>query len=233
MVVAPSADVVRLFTHRVDQYALFMRAVFYPQGLRAYFRAAPFLQPHLRVLDAGCGTGAVSLAFRNAMLSRGFALGPMHGFDLTPAMLERFKTKLAQSTSQIELRQADVLRLETLPHEPIRFDRVCFDARIPADRQAGRCARRPASASAPSWPACRVHYAAQYAHPAVDRQMVGQQPVQTIGAGADLQPSRFQTGDLFIVPTSLRSFGDVGTHCRSRRRGLVTLVDAFRMRVHQ
>src|SRR5262245_53361841 len=122
MAVAQSDDVVRFFTHRVDQYALFIQALFYRQGLQAYFRAAPFLQSHLRVLDAGCGTGAVSLAFRDAMLSRGFAPGPMHAFDLTPAMLERFKTKLARSASDIELCQADVLRLETLPHEWHGYD---------------------------------------------------------------------------------------------------------------
>jgi ubiquinone/menaquinone biosynthesis C-methylase UbiE len=124
MAVARSADVVRFFTHRVDQYAMFIRAVLYPQGLRAYFRAAPFLRSHLRVLDAGCGTGAVSFALRDAMLSRGFALGPMHAFDLTPAMLERFKTKLAGSTPEIELRQADVLRLDTLPHEWHEYDLI-------------------------------------------------------------------------------------------------------------
>ena len=54
--------------------------------------AAPAAGP--RELDAGRGTGVVTLALRDAMLRRGIEKRTRHGFDLTPAMLERFPETL-------------------------------------------------------------------------------------------------------------------------------------------
>jgi ubiquinone/menaquinone biosynthesis C-methylase UbiE len=110
-----SSDVVRLFTDRTDRYERFIRAVLYPEGIRAYFRAASFLRSGLRVLDAGCGTGVVTLGLHEALVRRGFAPGPLHAFDLTPAMLARFRQRLAQGQAVVELAEADVLRLDRLP----------------------------------------------------------------------------------------------------------------------
>jgi hypothetical protein len=45
---------------------------------------SPLLRSGIRVLDAGCGTGAVLLALHEAIVARGFVPGPLHGFDLTP-----------------------------------------------------------------------------------------------------------------------------------------------------
>ena len=49
---------------------------------------SPLLRSDMRVLDAGCGTGAVLLALREALGTRGLVHGPFHGFDITPAMLD-------------------------------------------------------------------------------------------------------------------------------------------------
>jgi len=110
-----TCDVVRLFTTRTDSYARFIRAVLYPQGLRAFFQAVPFLKPGVRVLDAGCGTGVVTLGLYYALVRRGFVPALMHGFDLTPAMLERFRDRLNHERISVELAKADVLRLDELP----------------------------------------------------------------------------------------------------------------------
>lgn len=56
----------QLFTERHDTYVRFIRAMRYPQGLRAYFLASSLLCPGVRVLDAGCGTGALTLAVYDA-----------------------------------------------------------------------------------------------------------------------------------------------------------------------
>ena len=45
-------------------------------------------------LDGGRGNGVVTLALRDAMLRRGIEKRTRHGFDLTPAMLERFPETL-------------------------------------------------------------------------------------------------------------------------------------------
>jgi ubiquinone/menaquinone biosynthesis C-methylase UbiE len=109
-------DPVQLFSERSESYVRFVRFVRYPQGIRAHFLASPVLRSGLRVLDAGCGTGIVTLALREALLRRGMTPEAMHGFDLTAAMLERFRGTLrAQSIEGIDLAQADVLELQALP----------------------------------------------------------------------------------------------------------------------
>ncbi|MEO7436690.1 MAG: class I SAM-dependent methyltransferase [Candidatus Binatia bacterium] len=112
-----SADARRLFTERPDAYARFIRFVLYPQGLRAYFLASPLLhRPGLRVLEAGCGTGALTLAVVDAAERRAVPLGALDAFDLTPAMLDRLRTTLVdRGRTDITLAEANVLQLDRLP----------------------------------------------------------------------------------------------------------------------
>jgi SAM-dependent methyltransferase len=105
-----------LFTRRRAAYARFIRAMRYPQGLRAFFRASPLLEPGLRVLEAGSGTGALTLAFLDACASRGTPPRAFHAFDLTPAMLLDLRAALERrGSSDVELAEADVLDLDALP----------------------------------------------------------------------------------------------------------------------
>jgi SAM-dependent methyltransferase len=114
-----------LFATRADSYARFIGLVLYPQGLRRYFLTSPLLRAGQRVLDAGCGTGAVTLALREALARRGLAPAVLHGFDLTPAMLARFRERLyAQRIEGVETAEADVLHLETLPDSWRSYDLI-------------------------------------------------------------------------------------------------------------
>jgi SAM-dependent methyltransferase len=109
-------DARQLFTERHDTYVRFIRAVLYPQGLRSYFLVSPLLRAGVRVLDAGCGTGALTLAVYDASLRRGIPLGSLNGFDLTPAMLGQLRATLERrSIRGIELVEANVLGLDALP----------------------------------------------------------------------------------------------------------------------
>ena len=89
-----SADVRQLFTERPDIYARFIRAMRYPQGLRAFWHASPLLRPGLRILEAGCGTGALTFGVWDAAERRGIRLGAFDAFDLTPAMLDRLRASM-------------------------------------------------------------------------------------------------------------------------------------------
>jgi ubiquinone/menaquinone biosynthesis C-methylase UbiE len=137
---AIAADPVGLFSRRSGSYDRFINLVRYPQGLRAYFRRSPLLRSGLRILDAGCGTGALTLAVRDALVARGMTPGPMWAFDLTPAMLDCLRAKLtAAGVDGVELTQADVLRLNALPAGWKDYDLVVTASMleyVPRDRFA-------------------------------------------------------------------------------------------------
>jgi len=123
--VTAMSDPSRLFTEKHGCYARFIRFVRYPQGIRAFFLRSPLLRSGLRVLDAGCGTGIVTLAVRDALVRRGLTPGLLHAFDLTPAMLERFhNTLLTRGIEGVETAQANVLDLDTLPAAWTQYDLV-------------------------------------------------------------------------------------------------------------
>ncbi len=114
MTLAP--DPRRLYTERLDAYTRFIRAVGYPQGLRAFWLASPLLRPRMRVLDAGCGAGALTLAVRDAAERRDVPLDALDAFDLTPAMLDRFRAVMERRhVSDVRLAEASVLQLDALP----------------------------------------------------------------------------------------------------------------------
>ena len=133
-------DAAKLFTRRAGPYERFIRFVRYPEGIRAYFLKAQFLRAGLRTLDAGCGTGVVTLGLRGALIRRGLVPGPLHAFDLTAAMLDRFRARLdADGVSDVALAQADVLHLETLPATWRGYDLVASASMleyVPRDRFA-------------------------------------------------------------------------------------------------
>ena len=120
-----ATEITVLFTEKRGIYERFVHTVRYPQGIRAFFRRSPLLRPGLRVLDAGCGTGIVLLALCDALVQRDFAPSSLHGFDLTPAMLEPFQEKLrARRIDDVETRQADVLDLGALPPSWNMYDLI-------------------------------------------------------------------------------------------------------------
>ena len=127
-----------LYAARAGEYVRFVTLVRYPHALRAWFGAANWLGPGLRVLDAGSGTGIASAALAQALRSRGFRLAALHAFDLTPAMLERGRPALGEiDADDVEFRRADVLALDTLPSTWRGYDVVVSASMleyVPRDR---------------------------------------------------------------------------------------------------
>ena len=131
-------DPQRFFTDRHGTYTRFIRAMRYPQGLRAFFVGSPLVRSSLRILDAGCGTGALTLAVRDAFVRRGCAPEALHAFDLTPAMLDRLRETLhRRGIKGVELAEANVLQLDELPVSWRDYDLVVSASMleyVPRDR---------------------------------------------------------------------------------------------------
>lgn len=120
-----------LYAHRSGLYEAMIRLLRYPQGLARYFAGAAYLRPDLRVLDAGCGTGAATLALRAALAQRQLPPAHFDGFDLTPGMLSRFRHALDQlPPASIGLAVADVLALEDLPATWQGYDLIISSAML-------------------------------------------------------------------------------------------------------
>lgn len=120
-----TAEPERFFTERHELYARFIRWMRYPQGLRAVFLESPLLRAGLRILDAGCGTGALTLAVRDALGRRKMPPRVLQAFDLTPAMLDHFRASMRRrGIDDVDLAQADVLELDALPPGWTDYDLV-------------------------------------------------------------------------------------------------------------
>jgi cyclopropane fatty-acyl-phospholipid synthase-like methyltransferase len=122
---AATSDPIQLFTRQHATYERFIHLVRYPHGIRSFFLESPLLKSGLRVLDAGCGTGVITIALHDAMVRRSMPVESLHAFDLTPAMLEHFDSKLrARGGPVVEVRQASVLKPETLPEDWRGYDLI-------------------------------------------------------------------------------------------------------------
>lgn len=142
----------RLYSHRTGLYEAMIGLLRYPQGLAQYFARASFLRPDLNVLDAGCGTGAATLALDAALAQRGWQPAHVDAFDLTRSMLSRFRQALQRaSIAGVGLAVADVRRLDTLPAAWQDYDLIVSSAMLeylpkaalPAALQGLRQRQRP------------------------------------------------------------------------------------------
>jgi SAM-dependent methyltransferase len=114
-----------LYTRSIDRYSFFATAFRAPQGIQALLQSSRLIHAGLRVLDAGCGHGLASFALLEALRRRNLGYKTLNGFDLTPAMLSRFERRLeANRITGVELRQADVLALDTLPSSWTDYDLI-------------------------------------------------------------------------------------------------------------
>jgi len=114
-----------LYTQGIDRYGSFIAAFQSPQGVQALLRRSHLLRGGLRVLDAGCGFGMATFAFLEALRERNLDYESVDAFDLTSAMLARFQSKLeTRGVSRVQLQQADVLGLETLPTSWTNYDLI-------------------------------------------------------------------------------------------------------------
>lgn len=88
------SEIQEIYSARIDPYKFLISWFRYPQGIRTVLETSGVLRTELRVLDAGCGFGAATFAFVEALRNKDLGYCAIDAFDLTPAMLSRFKTTL-------------------------------------------------------------------------------------------------------------------------------------------
>jgi SAM-dependent methyltransferase len=124
-------DAKALYTKRVDGYVSFNTVFRSAKAYRAFFRSYERLAPQLRILNAGCGTGIDAFALIRALQRRGLAYDTFDAFDLTPAMLERFRRSIEDLRIRgVRFQEANVLDLQNLPDDWARYDLIVSAAML-------------------------------------------------------------------------------------------------------
>jgi len=115
-----------LYTTRAPLYErLFVNFLGWGRELDTFFRKFHYLQPNMKILDAGCGTGIVTRTLYHIAHDQGYAGVAFHAFDLTPAMLAILRTWVTEhGATNVELQQADVLALAALPAHWHAYDLI-------------------------------------------------------------------------------------------------------------
>ena len=80
----------RLYTEKLSTYGTFISFFRSRDAIRGLFESSELLRPQLRVLDAGAGFGTATFALLEALRGQDIEPQTIDGFDLTPAMLDRF-----------------------------------------------------------------------------------------------------------------------------------------------
>jgi ubiquinone/menaquinone biosynthesis C-methylase UbiE len=116
----------KLYSEKASLYQkVFMGFLNWGEDLDKFFRQSNYLQPNLKVLDAGCGTGAVTKTLYEIAKGKGYFGIRFCAFDLTENMLKIFQQWVtSQGATNIELAQADVLDTKTLPPNWRDFDLI-------------------------------------------------------------------------------------------------------------
>lgn len=84
-----------------------------------------FVRSGLKILDAGCGTGAVTRALYSIARRQRKTGLLYHAFDLTPAMLAVFEQwRQKNLATDIKIRQGNVLELDKFPVGWNNYDRI-------------------------------------------------------------------------------------------------------------
>jgi cyclopropane fatty-acyl-phospholipid synthase-like methyltransferase len=119
-------DAESLYTSRDRLYLAWMSLFRQEQAIKALLDHAGVLRPNIRMLDAGCGSGAATLAALQLLKERGWAHSVVDAFDVTAAMLDRFQANLtAGKAENVRLRQANVRTLDRqLPEDWTGYDLV-------------------------------------------------------------------------------------------------------------
>lgn len=115
-----------LYDRRARLYDAFISVVGHRAAVRRYLATqGELLNSDTRVLDAGCGTGALIEALTATIDSRGLSNVSIDGFDISNRMLGRLRRRLGAKERNLRLHNADVLELNRdLPADWSNYDLI-------------------------------------------------------------------------------------------------------------
>ncbi len=119
-------NVQEIYTRHSGLYEwLFITLIGRDSSLRQFLRQGHYLKANFKILDAGTGSGLLIKLLWQLAKEQGWDNIIYHGFDFTPAMLERFKQwiKMVGATN-ISLQSANALHLTELPPEWQNYDLI-------------------------------------------------------------------------------------------------------------
>ena len=119
-------QVQNLYTKRASLYErLFIRFLGWGKELGTFFQGSNYTHPNIKVFDAGCGTGIITRIQYQLAHEKGYAGIQFYAFDLTQSMLDIFQQWIAEvGAANLEIKQADVLEIATLPAHWKDFDLI-------------------------------------------------------------------------------------------------------------
>lgn len=127
-----SREIQAFFSQRAALYHnAVIRGMAYGWGLRVLLARGGYLHSGTRVLDAGCGTGALTRALVQIARRSGMDGITINAFDLTPAMLAHLRAWLAgNGVRNVDLHQANVRDLGALPTHWRGYDLIVSSAML-------------------------------------------------------------------------------------------------------
>ncbi|MBI4147229.1 class I SAM-dependent methyltransferase [Candidatus Woesearchaeota archaeon] len=127
-----TSEVQEIYTTKAGLYhRVFFQILKYDKAVQSFFQKEKYLRSKLRVLDAGCGSGLITkillaLAKENKLSGITF-----DAFDLTENMLNIFnRWVVKKDLKNIEIKQANVLRLNELPKRWKDYDLIVSSAML-------------------------------------------------------------------------------------------------------
>lgn len=102
----------KLYSTRWSLYVAIIAIVGHRRSLKRFFKKRNVLVSGMNIVDAGCGSGALTRALWELAQQQGLTELKFFGFDLTPEMLSHFQKWIDKTpVPNIDLHQADLLNL--------------------------------------------------------------------------------------------------------------------------
>ena len=137
-----TCDVVKFYTENVRLLDFTIKTLKYLPALRKLWENNIYFFPHMRVLDVGCGTGALTKTLYEASVVKNIE-PKFYAFDITPTLLEKFRHWILKKEAIVRTLRSDVRYADTLPYSWSAFDLICSSGVLEyLDRQELQAALR-------------------------------------------------------------------------------------------